>query len=66
VLTLGSGQEATKELLETIKGYNRDDCVSAVRLRDWLEDRRREMETSKGQPLARPAARPSEPGEIRF
>ena len=33
VLTLGDGQEATKELLETIEGYNRDDCVSAVRLR---------------------------------
>jgi hypothetical protein len=39
VLTLGDGREATKELLATIEGYNRDDCVSAVRLREWLEER---------------------------
>jgi RNase H-like protein len=63
VLTLGNGQEATKELLETIEGYNRDDCVSAVRLRDWLEDRRRELEAKKGQPLPRPVAKSGEPGE---
>jgi uncharacterized protein len=63
VLTLGSGQEATRELLETIEGYNRDDCVSAMRLRDWLEDRRRELEASKGQPLPRPQVKPGEAGE---
>jgi uncharacterized protein len=63
VLTLGSGQEAKKELLDTIAGYNRDDCVSAVWLRDWLEDQRRELQASKGQPLARPLAKPGEPGE---
>lgn len=63
VLTLGNGHEATRELLETIEGYNRDDCVSAVRLRDWLEDRRQETEMSKGQPLPRPRAKPDEPGE---
>jgi uncharacterized protein len=63
VLTLGNGQEATRELLETIEGYNRDDCVSTVRLRDWLEEQRREVETNKGQPLPRPVAKAGEPGE---
>jgi uncharacterized protein len=63
LLTLDSGQEATKEVLETIEGYNRDDCLSAMRLRSWLEDRRREIEAMKGQPLARPLAKPGEPGE---
>jgi predicted RecB family nuclease len=63
VLTLGNGQEATRELLDTIEGYNRDDCVSAVRLRDWLEDRRGQIETIKGQCLPRPLAKPGEPSE---
>jgi uncharacterized protein len=63
VLTLGNGQEATRELLETIEGYNRDDCVSAVRLRDWLEERRWELEAKKGQLLARPVTKSGEPGE---
>jgi predicted RecB family nuclease len=63
VLTLGDGREATKELLATIEGYNRDDCVSAVRLREWLEDRRLEVESQKGQALPRPSTKPGEPGE---
>jgi hypothetical protein len=63
VLTLGSGQEPTRELLATIEGYNRDDCVSALRLRDWLEDRRGEIETIKGECLPWPLAKPGEPSE---
>jgi hypothetical protein len=62
-LTLGSGQEPTRELLATIEGYNRDDCVSALRLRDWLEDRRGEIETIKGECLPWPLAKPGEPSE---
>ena len=26
-----------------IEGYNRDDCVSTLRLRNWLEDQRAEL-----------------------
>jgi hypothetical protein len=63
VLTLGDGREATKELLATIEGYNRDDCLSAVRLRDWLEDRRLGVESQRGQALPRPPTKPGEPGE---
>jgi hypothetical protein len=43
-MALGNGQEEISDLLKTIEGYNRDDCVSALRLRDWLEDRRKELE----------------------
>jgi uncharacterized protein len=51
------------DLLKTIEGYNRDDCVSALRLRDWLEDRRKELEAKVGRELPRPTAKSGEPGE---
>jgi predicted RecB family nuclease len=63
VLTLGSGEEATKEVLETIEAYNRDDCFSALRLRDWLEDQRRDFESAGGQALPRPATKSGELAE---
>src|SRR5271166_693158 len=63
VLTLGRGEEVTKELLESIEAYNRDDCFSALRLRDWLEERRRDVERVRGQALPRPATKSGEPGE---
>ena len=34
---------------------NRDDCRSAMRLADWLEACREELEAATGQPLPRPA-----------
>ncbi|MCL2451114.1 MAG: TM0106 family RecB-like putative nuclease, partial [Polyangiaceae bacterium] len=40
-------------LRAAIEGYNRDDCLSAMHLREWLEARRRELEAS-GTTLPRP------------
>ena len=40
-------------LSDAIEGYNRDDCLSAMHLRDWLEQRREDFERS-GAKLARP------------
>jgi predicted RecB family nuclease len=51
------------DLLKTIEGYNRDDCLSALRLRDWLEDRRKELETKCGCKLLRPTPKSGEPPE---
>ena len=51
-MALGNGQEEIGDLLKTIEGYNRDDCLSALRLRDWLEDRRKELEAKKRSRLA--------------
>jgi uncharacterized protein len=45
---------------ETIQGYNRDDCLSAMRLRDWLEERRRDLERA-GTRVPRPEAAQGEP-----
>ncbi len=54
-MALGDGEGEIGDLLKTVEGYNRDDCVSALRLRDWLEDRRKELEAKKGCALPRPA-----------
>ncbi|MGD0249202.1 MAG: TM0106 family RecB-like putative nuclease, partial [Candidatus Limnocylindrales bacterium] len=44
----------TDETLQSIERYNRDDCVSNWRLRDWLEERRVELAGTLGEPLPRP------------
>jgi len=62
-MALGNGQEEIGDVLKTIEGYNRDDCLSALRLRDWLEDRRKELEAKSGRNSPRPTAKSGEPGE---
>ena len=52
-LELGQGEQR-EEILSQIKGYNRDDCVSTLRLRDWLEGQRAELVRELGD-LPRPA-----------
>ena len=43
-----------------IEGYNRDDCLSTLRLAAWLEERRRELQALTGQPVPRPTLRDEE------
>jgi len=62
-LALGGSQEEIRELFKTVEGYNRDDCVSAFRLREWLEDRRKELEIRGGRALPRPTGGAKAPGE---
>ena len=52
-LELGVG-EAGGDLLDSIKGYNRDDCLSTLHLRDWLESQRAELVEEYGD-LPRPS-----------
>ncbi len=55
-LELGEG-EARNQLLEQIRQYNRDDCESLIHLRNWLEERRQELEKQHGPlPRLRPEA----------
>ena len=63
VLALGDEREDIAQLRTTIEGYNRDDCFSTLRLRDWLEERRQDLEEKTGQPLPRPAAKSGAPTE---
>jgi uncharacterized protein len=51
------------ELRAAVEGYNRDDCLSTLRLHTWLEQRRAEFETLRGSPLPRPAPVTDEPAE---
>jgi predicted RecB family nuclease len=42
------------QILDGIAAYNRDDVLSNWRLRDWLEERRRDLEVREGRTLPRP------------
>jgi predicted RecB family nuclease len=50
------------ELLEAIRAYNEEDCLSTLLLRDWLLERRAEAESQYGLELA--WAEPEEPREL--
>jgi predicted RecB family nuclease len=52
----------TADVKRIIAGYNRDDCISALKLRDWLEDIRARL-IADGVSLPRPAPRSPEPAE---
>src|SRR5712664_725965 len=54
VLAFGPGEENLDDIKNAIQGYNRDDCVSALRLRGWLERLRTELEVQVGGRLPRP------------
>ncbi len=45
--------EAGPAILDDIVGYNRDDVISTWRLRDWLEERRADLERREGGALPR-------------
>jgi uncharacterized protein len=62
-MALGNDLGEIGDLLKTIEGYNRDDCLSALRLRDWLEDRRKELAAKCGRELPRPTPKSGEPPE---
>ncbi|MGQ0639898.1 MAG: TM0106 family RecB-like putative nuclease [Gemmatimonadaceae bacterium] len=52
-LELGRAGDLADELRSVVEGYNRDDCLSTLRLRAWLEGIRSEVE-ARGSVLARP------------
>jgi predicted RecB family nuclease len=63
VLALGGNKKDAGEMVSTIEAYNRDDCLSTLRLRDWLEQQRREVEIRNNCVLTRPELTTGEPGE---
>jgi uncharacterized protein len=62
-LCLGETKAKLSTLCDAIEEYNRDDCLSALRLRDWLEGLRVEAEAKTGTSIPRPAAKESAPSE---
>ena len=61
-LELGDIDGVGAEERTAVAGYNRDDCLSAWRLRDWLEKVRSEL-VAAGQAICRPAPQSGEAGE---
>ena len=61
-LELGQSDER-EELLAQIEGYNRDDCLSTLHLRNWLEGQRAALAEDLGEQLLRPAAKDPEETE---
>jgi uncharacterized protein len=59
-LELGEGERPEADHLERIERYNEDDVVSNRLLRDWLEERRIELEVSIGAEVPRPSPREAE------
>lgn len=61
-LELESSPEISDADREIVAGYNRDDCLSASRLRDWLE-RLRDQAIESGMAIERPAPREADASE---
>ena len=59
-LELGRPEEIEPEHRRIVEAYNRDDCVSTLRLRDWLEAVREEM-VAGGAEIGRPDPREADP-----
>ena len=53
-LDIGGEQGEDPTISGCIEAYNRDDCVSNWKLRDWLEGRRLELADRIGAPVPRP------------
>ena len=59
-LESGEAADVPAELRAQIRGYNRDDCLSTLRLAEWLEACRGELQDLTGEPVPRPALREDE------
>jgi uncharacterized protein len=65
-LQLSDVDRPGSDILASIEAYNRDDVLSTLRLRDWLELERVALAEQSGQEVPRPAARsPDAPEQLR-
>lgn len=62
LLELGQGTAIPNEMSAAVERYNRDDCLSAVGLRVWLESLRTDCE-ARGQAIPRPVPPVADAGE---
>jgi predicted RecB family nuclease len=61
-LEFNETDDVPAETLDVIRRYNKDDCISAAHLRDWLEQLRADAIAS-GLEIPRPAVVPDAPNE---
>ena len=64
-LESGNADGAADDLRAQIEGYNRDDCLSTLRLAEWLEACRHELQARTGEAVPRPATRDGERDQER-
>ena len=50
----GDGAAVTADIRDAVLSYNRDDCLSALALREWLEAVRAQEERKRGELIPRP------------
>ena len=55
-------ESITDEIREAVRGYNEDDCLATLRLRDWLEQLRAEL-VERGEEIPRPELKTGDPSE---
>src|SRR6202790_93391 len=55
-------EEVPEKFRETLEGYNGEDCVSTGKLRDWLEEERREL-VARGMEVPRLPEKSGDPSE---
>jgi len=65
MLEVGLYEEDRESLAREVEGYNQDDCVSTLRLYQWLEGRRVALEQQLGEPIPRPSVEKGEESEER-
>ena len=63
LLENGQQEDVTEEMRRIVERYNRDDCVSTVRLRDWLEHIRAGL-VARGEDIQRPTPPEATPEEV--
>jgi len=61
-LELVRPETVAPEVRAVVEGYNKDDCLSTLRLRNWLEKRRDDLE-DHGTPVPRPLQQEGEASE---
>jgi predicted RecB family nuclease len=61
-MELGDRAGVEEQDCQVVQGYNRDDCLSTWRLRDWLEGLRSTL-IEKGTVIERPIPEDGDPGE---
>jgi uncharacterized protein len=57
----GDAAAVTEDVRQAVVSYNRDDCLSALALREWLETLRAQEEQKRCEPVPRPTAPSSRP-----
>jgi uncharacterized protein len=62
LLESGNLDAVDKKTVAIVKDYNKDDCISAQYLRDWLEKLRREL-IEQGNNIPRPQVEDGTPSE---